>query len=104
MPHHKLSLTPVPLLMLIGGTKVPWGVSEYDFCGGLRGRRMTLTSAPTTRTRYQSHRKSYSTVSLLRARRATKGPYGEWTGYIAGTYKKANGFVRLLDVAGDSSR
>ncbi len=93
-----ICMSPDPLLMLIGGTKVPWGVSEYDFCGGLRGRRMTLTSAPTTGLPVPVSSEIVFDGFIAPGASCDEGPYGEWTGYIAGTYKKADGFVRLVDV------
>ena len=72
-----------PLLLMAAGNQIPWGSSEYDYAGGIRGEPVEVilgkhTSLPIP---------AYSEVSIegevLPDEQKREGPYGEWTGYYA---------------------
>lgn len=93
-----ICISPDPLMMLVGGTKVPWGVCEYDFTGGLRGRPMQLTKGPETGLPIPVDCEIAFEGYIQPGASCDEGPYGEWTGCIAGVYKKESGFPFLVDV------
>ena len=76
-----------PLTFLAGAQQVPWGKSELDYAGGLRGRPLEV------------HRRAADgpadpgagarSPSRARTRRPDEeardeGPFGEWPGYYSG--------------------
>lgn len=93
-----VALSPDPMLMLAGGFKVPWGISEYDFVGGLRGRPVAVTSGPHTGLPIPAAAEIVLEGYIEPGASCDEGPFGEWTGYITGSYPKESGFPHLLRV------
>ncbi|HWH75871.1 MAG TPA: UbiD family decarboxylase, partial [Candidatus Binatus sp.] len=72
-----------PLLLTAAANSLPWGKSEYDYAGGIRGAPVDVvigkhTGLPTP---------AYSEITIegecLPDQQRREGPYGEWTGYYA---------------------
>lgn len=82
-----------PLLLLLGGTDVPDGVSELDYAGAIMGRPLDVVRAENG---LPIPAGSEITVEgwLYPDRRADEGPFGEWTGY----YSKSNKPAFLMEM------
>ena len=72
-----------PLLMMSGSLEVPWGVSEYDWAGGLRGGPFTVINDPITGLPIPAEAELVVVGFSYPDRKALEGPFGEWTGYYA---------------------
>ena len=72
-----------PLLLITAANHMPWGRSEYDYAGGIRGEPSTSFSANTRDCRFRHIRRSPSKAKSSPPNKNAKGPYGEWTGYYA---------------------
>jgi 4-hydroxy-3-polyprenylbenzoate decarboxylase len=76
------------LIYLVGGMEIPYGVCEYDVCGGLRGTPIDVVKGPKTGLPLPAD----SEIAIEGEIRPgvtveTEGPFGEWTGYYAGGAK-----------------
>jgi 4-hydroxy-3-polyprenylbenzoate decarboxylase len=74
-----------PLLFLVAGQSVPYGMSELDYYGGLRGQaidvvRGELTGLPIPAT---AEIAIEGEVPPPSEQMQTEGPFGEWPGYYA---------------------
>lgn len=72
-----------PLLMMAGSLEVPWGTSEYDWAGGLRGGPYRVIREPITGLPIPAEAEVVLAGYSYPDRKAPEGPFGEWTGYYA---------------------
>lgn len=93
-----IALSPDPILMIAGGFKVPWGQSEYEFAGGLRKHPVPVTKGVATGLPVPAAAEIVLEGEIEPGASCDEGPFGEWTGYITGSYKKEGGFPHLLRV------
>lgn len=91
-----VAISPDPLLMIAGGFKIPWGQSEYDFAGGLRGRPVETSKGVVTDLPLPAFAEIVLEGVIDPGASCDEGPFGEWTGYIVGKYTK--GFPKLMRV------
>jgi 4-hydroxy-3-polyprenylbenzoate decarboxylase len=72
-----------PLLLMTAANSLPWGRSEYDYAGGIRGEPVDVILGEHTGLPIPA----YSEISIegecLPDQQRPEGPYGEWTGYYA---------------------
>ncbi len=72
-----------PLMFLAACTEVPFGVTEYDWVGGVRGEPMQVVRGPVTGLPIPADAEiaieGFATADEL----LPEGPFGEWTGYYA---------------------
>jgi 4-hydroxy-3-polyprenylbenzoate decarboxylase len=72
-----------PLLFIASCTEIPYGVSEYDWVGAIRGEPMQVIEGPITGLPIPADAEivveGYASDQTL----LTEGPFGEWTGYYA---------------------
>lgn len=88
-----VSLGHDPLLLVVGGTDVPLGVSELEYAGAVMGAPVEVTTAENGLA--IPARSELALEGWLRPERvADEGPYGEWTGY----YSKSELPVLELDI------
>jgi 4-hydroxy-3-polyprenylbenzoate decarboxylase len=75
-----------PLTFLAGMSKIPWGTSELDYVGGLRGRPLAVVDGPVTGLPIPACAEIAieGEVPPPQVAAREEGPYGEWTGYYAG--------------------
>lgn len=73
-----------PLLYLVSGMEVPFGVSEYDFAGAIRGEPVEVVLGPTTGLPLPASAEVAVEGFLYPNDYRDEGPFGEWTGYYAG--------------------
>ena len=76
----------IPASLLMGaGVGIPWGVSEYDFLGGLLGTPIPVLKGKNTGIPMPAFAEivleGYSPPPEVESR--TEGPFGEWPGYYA---------------------
>ena len=74
-----------PLLFLVAGQSMPYGMSEFDYCGGLRGApidviRGEVTGLPIPAT---AEIAIEGEVPPPQEQMQMEGPFGEWPGYYA---------------------
>jgi len=70
-----------PLFLVVASAALPWGVSEYEYAGGLKGEPIEVINAPVTGLPVPAHSElviegySYPDDLLM------EGPFGEFAGY-----------------------
>lgn len=74
-----------PLLLVLGGTEVPGGVSELDYAGAVLGERVPVFCSPENGLPIPAGGEIALEGWLYPDRRCVEGPFGEWTGYYAGS-------------------
>ncbi|MPZ12865.1 MAG: UbiD family decarboxylase [Chloroflexi bacterium] len=75
-----------PLLFMASHTRLPWGESELDYAGGIRGRAVAIVRGPITGLPIPAHAEIAIEGEVpppwVEAR--DEGPFGEWPGYYSG--------------------
>ena len=76
------------LLYLVGGMEIPYGTSEYDVTGGIRGAAVEIVNGPKTGLPIPATAEIAIEGEIRPDDLVEKeGPFGEWTGYYAGGSK-----------------
>lgn len=74
-----------PLLFGLAGTTFPWGLSEFDMAGYMKGSPIEVIEGPVTGLPILATAEiaieGYAPPQSVRSR--PEGPFGEWTGYYA---------------------
>jgi 4-hydroxy-3-polyprenylbenzoate decarboxylase len=78
-----LSLGHDPLLFMASAFEVPYGLSEYDFAGGLRGEPLEVVRLERSGLQVPATAEMVIEGECLPADQKAEGPFGEWTGYYA---------------------
>lgn len=75
-----------PLTFMASNAKIPWGRSELDFVGGLRGRPLDIVKGPITGLPIPAHAEIAieGEIPPPSEQARDEGPFGEWTGYYSG--------------------
>ena len=73
-----------PLAFFYGGTEAPYGIFEMDIIGGLRGRPVKMVKGKVTGLPFPANAEVVLEGYVTPDKRATEGPFGEWTGHYAG--------------------
>jgi UbiD family decarboxylase len=75
-----------PLTLMAASAKIPWGRSELDFVGGLRGRPLDIVKGPITGLPIPAHAEIAieGEIPPPSEQSRDEGPFGEWTGYYSG--------------------
>jgi len=75
-----------PLTFMAANTKIPWGRSELDFVGGLRGRPLEIIKGPVTGLPIPAHAEVAveGEIPPPSEQARDEGPFGEWPGYYSG--------------------
>jgi UbiD family decarboxylase len=75
-----------PLTFLASNIKIPWGSSELDFIGGLRGRPLEVIKGSFTGLPIPAHAEIAieGEVPPPSEEARDEGPFGEWPGYYSG--------------------
>jgi 4-hydroxy-3-polyprenylbenzoate decarboxylase len=74
-----------PLLLALGGTEVPRGVSELEYAGAVLGERVPVVIGPDTGLPIPAGSELAIEGWLRPDLMRDEGPFGEWTGYYSGT-------------------
>ncbi len=74
-----------PMLWTTGYTNIPWGLSEYDYAGGVRGKPIEVIKGKTTDLLIPAGAEIVLEGELLPPGDDDRleGPFGEYTGYYA---------------------
>ncbi|MBI4633140.1 MAG: UbiD family decarboxylase [Deltaproteobacteria bacterium] len=72
-----------PLLYLMACNEVPYGISEYDFAGGLRGKPYQVIKGKVTGLPIPANAEIVFEGFVDPKKKRKEGPFGEWTGYYA---------------------
>ncbi len=72
-----------PALYLSSTMTVPWGTSEYDFAGGLRGNPIEVLEGPYTKLPIPASAEIVVEGDCQPGDTQLEGPFGEWAGYYA---------------------
>lgn len=83
-----------PLLMISGSLEVPWGISEYNWAGGLRGEPYRVIHDDITGLPIPAEAEIVLTGFSYPGEKAPEGPFGEWTGYYA-SGSREEPFIRV---------
>jgi UbiD family decarboxylase len=78
-----------PLLLVLGGTEVPAGVSELDYAGAVLGEQVPVVLGPDTGLPIPAGAEIVIEGWLHPDDLLVEGPFGEWTGYYAGSPRPA---------------
>ena len=78
-----------PLLLVLGGTEVPAGISELDYAGAVLGEPVPVLHGEETGLPIPAGSEIAVEGWLYPDDTATEGPFGEWTGYYAGSPRPA---------------
>ena len=70
-----------PLLFLMSCTELPYGISEYDIAGGLRGRPYQVIKGKVTGLPIPASAEIVLEGYIDPKKGKPEGPFGEWTGY-----------------------
>lgn len=73
-----------PLLMVVGGTEVPHGISEFEYAGAVAGARVPVVLGPDTGLPIPAGSEIAIEGWLRPDLLGEEGPFGEWTGYYSG--------------------
>ncbi len=76
-------LGPDPLAIIAATVDVPYGVSEYDWIGGIRGEAYPVVEAPITGLPVPANAEVVLEGFLHEDHVLPEGPFGEWHGYYA---------------------
>ena len=72
-----------PFLYLMACNEVPYGISEYEFAGGLRGKPYPVIHGKVTGLPIPADAEIVLEGFVDPKKRRREGPFGEWTGYYA---------------------
>jgi len=72
-----------PLLFLMACNEVPYGISEYEFAGALRGEPYPVIRGEVTGLPIPAKAEIVLEGFVDPKKRRREGPFGEWTGYYA---------------------
>jgi UbiD family decarboxylase len=73
-----------PLLLVLGGTEVPSGISELEYAGAVLGTSVPVVAGPDTGLPIPAGSEIAVEGWLYPDRLRDEGPFGEWTGYYSG--------------------
>jgi 3-octaprenyl-4-hydroxybenzoate carboxy-lyase len=79
-----VSLGHHPVFLLVAGTEVPLGISEFDYAGAILGEPVPVVKCPDTGLPVPAESELAFEGWLYPDRTRPEGPFGEWTGYYSG--------------------
>ncbi|MBI4524338.1 MAG: UbiD family decarboxylase [Deltaproteobacteria bacterium] len=72
-----------PAIYLSASLEVPWGLSEYDYAGGLKGEPVQIMRGPYTGLPIPATAEIVVEGDCYPGELKNEGPFGEWAGYYA---------------------
>ncbi|MEK7782847.1 MAG: UbiD family decarboxylase, partial [Candidatus Binatota bacterium] len=78
-----ISFGPDPLLWQVSTMDLPWGVSEYDYAGGIRGEPFEVIVGKHTGLPIPAYSEVAIEGEVVPGKPVKEGPFGEFTGYYA---------------------
>ncbi len=86
-----------PLIFLAGALEVPYGVCEYDFIGGIRGKPVEVIEGELSGLPIPASAEIVLEGECAQGDEKTEGPFGEWTGYY-GSSSRPEPIVKIRSV------
>ncbi len=86
-----------PLLLVLGGLEIDYGVNEFDIAGAIRGQPLPVVRAPVTGLPIPASAELVIEGEIPPDERRDEGPFGEWAGYYASA-RKPEPIVRVQSV------
>lgn len=86
-----------PLLFLVGSNRFPYGVSEYEYAGGIKGEPIEVIKGPITGLPIPAQAEIVLEGECVEGDTAVEGPFGEWTGYY-GSSARPEPVIRIKAV------
>ena len=77
-----------PLLFLLASKQMPFGESEYDYDGAIRGAPYEVIRGELTGLPIPAYAEIAVEGEILPDEKVSEGPFGEWTGYYASGEQK----------------
>lgn len=89
-----------PLVFMSSYTRVPWGTSELDVAGGVRGEPIEVIKGPITGLPIPANAEIAieGEIPPPAEQSHKEGPFGEWTGYYAASTKSHGDDVPVIRV------
>jgi 4-hydroxy-3-polyprenylbenzoate decarboxylase len=81
-----------PLLFLAGFQAIPYGESEYDWAGGMRGQAIEVIRGEFTGLPIPACSEIAIEGEVLPDKTVPEGPFGEWTGYYGSSVREESLF------------
>jgi len=72
-----------PAIFMAGSLEIPWGMSEYDWVGGVKGQPVEVIEGPVTGLPIPANAEIVIEGFVDPNHKLPEGPFGEWTGYYA---------------------
>lgn len=72
-----------PAFFLASSTEIPYGVTEYDWVGGIMGQAVEVIRGPITGLPFPANAEIVVEGFATNDEMLPEGPFGEWTGYYA---------------------
>lgn len=72
-----------PVLFMVSGNEVDYGISEFDYAGGLKGAPVEVIEGRATGLPFPAHAEIVIEGFMQPEDVQKEGPFGEWTGYYA---------------------
>lgn len=72
-----------PMSFLMGCSEVPYGISEFEIIGGIRGTPVEVIKGPVTGLPIPANAEMVIEGFVEPDKERVEGPFGEWTGYYA---------------------
>ncbi len=76
-----------PAIFMAASLEVPWGTSEYEYAGALKGEPIPVVRGRVTGLPIPATAEIAVEGFLYPDRTAPEGPFGEWTGYYASSQR-----------------
>ncbi|MFH1122410.1 MAG: UbiD family decarboxylase [Pseudomonadota bacterium] len=86
-----------PSILLAGSMEVPYGVPEYDFIGGMKGRPVEVVKGPYTGLPIPADAEIVIEGESYPGETKMEGPFGEFTGYYASS-ARPEPFIKVKTV------
>ncbi len=86
-----------PLMFIAASQAVPFGMSEYEWAGGILGQPLQLIEGPLTGLRIPAFAEFAIEGEITPGDTLPEGPFGEWTGYYASA-RRAEPVVKVRAV------
>jgi len=86
-----------PLLALVGGTEIPYGVCEYDYAGGICGQPLEVIEGEYSGLPIPANAEIVIEGEAVFDEVRAEGPFGEWTGYYASS-KRNEPIIKIKSI------
>ncbi|MDO8688807.1 MAG: UbiD family decarboxylase [Dehalococcoidia bacterium] len=70
-----------PVIFLVGSTEFPYGASEYEWAGAIKGQPIEVIKGPVTGLPIPATAELVLEGIVIPGETRMEGPFGEWTGY-----------------------